>query len=167
MADIDDRGRDDRGAREADRVRLVVAGPDGWGVGAFEAAVAASRYCHRIVRTGWVDDGARADLLAGASVLAYPSLYEGFGLPPLEAMTVGVPVVCSDAGPLPEVVGDAARLVPTADPDALAEALVEVLGDEAVRTRLAAAGPVHAAGFRWDRCVDGLSGLYRRILAVG
>ena len=162
VADADDPGRP-----EPERVRLVVAGPDGWGTTAFEAAVATARHRARIVRLGWVDDDARADLLAGAAVLAYPSLYEGFGLPPLEAMSVGVPVVCSDAGPLPEVMGDAARLVPASDPVALAAGLTEVLGDDAVRERLAAGGPAHAAGYGWDRCVESISGLYRRILAVG
>jgi len=160
-------GADDPGRPESERVRLVVAGPDGWGTTAFEAAVAAARHRSRIVRLGWVDDDTRADLLAGASVLAYPSLYEGFGLPPLEAMSVGVPVVCSDAGPLPEVLGDAARLVPASDPVALAGGLAEVLGDDTVRARLAAAGPAHAARYSWDRCVQSISGLYRRILAVG
>jgi alpha-1,3-rhamnosyl/mannosyltransferase len=158
---------DDADRPEPERIRLVVAGPDGWGTAAFEAAVAAARYRSRIVRLGWVDDTARADLLAGAAVLAYPSLYEGFGLPPLEAMTVGVPVVCSDAGPLPEIVGDAARLVPAADPAALAAGLAEVLADDAVRRRLAEAGPAHAARYGWDRCVRSMGELYRRILAVG
>ena len=74
---------------------LVVAGPDGWGVEAFDAAVGAARHRDRIRRLGWVDDQARADLLAGARCLAFPSVYEGFGLPPLEAMAAGVPVVCS------------------------------------------------------------------------
>ena len=103
--------------------RLVVAGPDGWGAEAFDAAVARARHRSRIIRLGWVDDQARADLLAGAIVFAYPSKYEGFGLPPLEAMAAGTPVVATTAGALPEVVGDAARLVPPGDADALAGAL--------------------------------------------
>ena len=69
--------------------------------------------------------------MAGALLLAYPSLYEGFGLPPLEAMSLGVPVVATTAGAIPEVVGDAALLVPPGDAPALAEALVAAVGDAA------------------------------------
>jgi len=162
LAAADDPGRD-----EPDQVRLVVAGPDGCGRDAFDAAVAACRHRGRILRLGWVDDDRRADLLAGAAVLAYPSLYEGFGLPPLEAMSVGVPVVCSDAGPLPEVTGDAARRVPAGDPVMLAAALAEVLADDAERARLAVAGREQAARYSWERCATDMGELYRRMLAVG
>ncbi|MGD9750922.1 MAG: glycosyltransferase family 4 protein [Acidimicrobiia bacterium] len=144
-------------------LHLVVAGPDGWGVDAFDRAVAAARHRDRIVRLGWVDDATRADLLAGAAVLAYPSVYEGFGLPPLEAMSVGVPVVCSDAGPLPEVTGDAAVRVPVGDHGALAAALARVLHDDATRDRLAHAGPRRAAHFSWAHCAAELAALYRRL----
>ena len=91
-------------------MRLVIGGPDGWGVEEFEAACAAAAHGDRITRLGYVDDRQRRDLLAGATVLAYPSIYEGFGHPPLEAMQAGVPVVASSAGALAEVLGDAALL---------------------------------------------------------
>jgi glycosyltransferase involved in cell wall biosynthesis len=155
--------RDDPGRSDAERVRLVVAGADGWALAAFVAAVAASDQRARIVRLGRVDDAQRADLMAGAAVLAYPSLYEGFGLPPLEAMSAGVPVVCSDAGPLPEVTGNAAVRVPAGCPEALAAALADVLGNDALRARLADAGPAHAAGFSWRRCAEALCRLYQRM----
>lgn len=147
-------------------VHLVVAGPPGWGVAEFDDAVAACRNRRRIVRPGWVDDAERADLLAGASVLAYPSVYEGFGLPPLEAMAAGIPVVCSDAGPLPEVTGDAAVLVPARDPSALAAALAHVLSDDATRAAVVATGRDHAAGFRWERCAAAVTALYHRMLGL-
>ena len=83
---------------------------------------------HVIHRIGWVDD--RSSLIAGALVLAYPSLYEGFGLPPLEAMSLGVPVVATTAGAIPEVVGDAAVLVAPRDVAALSEALLERRADD-------------------------------------
>ena len=162
VAELDDGGR-----RCATPVRLVIAGADGWGRETFDAAVAASRHRSRIVRVGWVDDIKRADLLAGAAVLAYPSIYEGFGLPPLEAMSVGVPVVCSNVGPLPEVVGQAARLVSPGDPVGLAAALVTVLAEDAERAQLAEAGRRQAARYSWSACVAGLSGLYRQIIALG
>jgi glycosyltransferase involved in cell wall biosynthesis len=142
-------------------VRLVVAGPDGWGIDAYDAAVAAARHRDRIVRVGWVGGRDRAGLLAGATVFAYPSLYEGFGFPPLEAMAANVPVVATTAGALLEVIGDAARLVPPGDVDALAGALTEVRDDDVVRGTLTQRGQERAASYSWDRCAAGLMDLYR------
>ncbi len=150
-------------AAEDAAVRLVVAGPDGWGTAAYEDAVAAARHATRIVRLGFVSDEDRAALLAAAAVLAYPSRYEGFGLPPLEAMQAGVPVVTTTAGSLPEVVGDAALLVPVGDVDAFAGALARALDDGALRTRLIASGRERAALFSWDRCADELVAVYQAI----
>ena len=93
------------------RCASCIAGPDGWGAEALTEAIAAARHADRIRRLGWVSDDDRAALLRGATVFAYPSRYEGFGLPPLEAMQAGVPVLTTTAGALPEVVGDAALLV--------------------------------------------------------
>ncbi|HVM03246.1 MAG TPA: glycosyltransferase family 1 protein [Acidimicrobiales bacterium] len=143
-------------------LRLVVAGADGWGVEAFDRALARAAHGERVVRLGWVGPDRAAALLAGAAVLAYPSLYEGFGLPPLEAMAAGVPVVATRAGALPEVLGDAACLVPAGDHVALAEALALVLDDAEVRGGLVARGREQAARFSWQDCAAGLAGLYRR-----
>ena len=93
-------------------------------------------------RLGYVSDGQRRDLLAGAAALAYPSRYEGFGFPPLEAMAAGVPVVAARSGAIPEVVGDAAVLVDPDDVDALAAALLAWC---AIRI---SAGPSSRAGGR-------------------
>jgi glycosyltransferase involved in cell wall biosynthesis len=142
-------------------VSLVLAGPTGWGETALAAAVDRSPARDRIVRTGWVDDRDLAALIASASVLAYPSLYEGFGFPPLQAMVVGVPVVATRAGSLPEVLGEGALLVDAGDTDALAGALNAVLGDDAVRGRMVAAGRAWAARYSWQRCAEGLEALYR------
>jgi glycosyltransferase involved in cell wall biosynthesis len=142
-------------------VALVLAGPPGWGEQALDAAIAAATVRDRIVRTGWVTEPDLAALLARASVLAYPSLYEGFGFPPLQAMHAGVPVVATRAGSLPEVLGDAAVLVEPGDHDGLVEALARCLGDEAERRRLVAAGTVWSARYSWERCGEGLETLYR------
>jgi glycosyltransferase involved in cell wall biosynthesis len=141
-------------------VRLVLAGPDGWGAEALTEALARSPAADRVTRLGWVHDTARADLLAGAAVLAYPSRYEGFGLPPLEAMAAGTPVVATAVGAVPEVVGDAALLVPPGDADALAEALRDVLVDADRADELRRRGRARVATFSWDRTVDGLIALY-------
>jgi len=151
-------------AREPD-LHLVIAGSDAWGAAALTEAIAAARHRDRIVRVGYVDDEARAGLLNGARAFAFPSVYEGFGLPPLEAMRAGVPVVATAAGPLPEVLGDAAVIVPVGDADALAAALDEVVHDDALRARLIAAGRTRAAGYSWDRCADGLVAVYRMAMA--
>lgn len=147
----------DRAADVDDQLRLVVAGPDGWGVERYEAAVAAARHADRIVRLGWVDDRTRADLMAGALAFAYPSRYEGFGLPPLEAMAAGTPVVATTTPALEEVLGDAALLVAPDDPVALAEALVRVGADGALRAELIARGRARAAGFSWGAAAEGVA----------
>ena len=142
----------DAAAAQDPHLRLVVAGPDGWGVARFDGAVAASTHQERLVRLGYVDDRARADLLAGASAFAYPSVYEGFGLPPLEALAAGVPVVATATDAMVEVLGDAAVLVAPGDARALSVAMLEAAGavgdDRAARV---ARGRAHAATFSWDR----------------
>ncbi|MDQ3385251.1 MAG: glycosyltransferase family 4 protein [Actinomycetota bacterium] len=150
-------------------VLLVLAGPDGparAGIGealaGLDPAVAA-----RVHLLGTVDDGARRALLAGAAVLAYPSLDEGFGFPVLEAMAAGTPVVSSRAGALPEVAGDAAALVPVGDDASLAATLLSVLTDDARRARLVAAGTTRAAHFTWARTAAGLTDLWRRAVEAG
>jgi glycosyltransferase involved in cell wall biosynthesis len=148
-------------AASHDEVSLVLAGPPGWGEDALAAAVAASPARGRIVRTGWLDDADLSALLVRASVLAFPSLYEGFGFPPLQAMRAGVPVVATRAGSLPEVLGDAALLVDPRDSDGLAGALERCLTDESVRRRLVAAGSDWVTRFSWESCGDGLEQLYR------
>jgi glycosyltransferase involved in cell wall biosynthesis len=146
--------------RHAD-LALVLAGPSGWGEEALSAAVEGARAGARVVRTGWLQPPALAALLQEAAVLAFPSLYEGFGFPPLEAMAAGVPVVATRAGSLPEVLGDGAVLVDVGDHDGLVEALDGVLDDPALRQRLVASGAARAASFSWERCGEGLSNLYR------
>jgi len=146
-------------ARHGD-LRLVLAGPPGWGEDTLASAVAASPARDRIVRTGWVEPRDLAVLLSHASVLAYPSLYEGFGFPPLQAMRAGVPVVATRAGSLPEVLGNGALMVEPGDHDALVLALEASLVDDALRRRLVAAGTARSSGFSWERCGAGLEELY-------
>ena len=141
-------------------LRLVVAGSPGWGTDDFDAALAASPHKERIIRTGWVDPESRAGLLRDATGLTYVSLYEGFGIPPLEAMSVGTPVVASSVPALRETCADAAEFVDPLDVDAIAAGLAAVTGDSTRASALAAAGNRRVRDFSWDATAQGLRTLY-------
>jgi glycosyltransferase involved in cell wall biosynthesis len=141
-------------------VALVMAGPRGWADDALTRSVDSAHHRDRIFRLGWICETEKAALLAGATVFAYPSVYEGFGIPPLEAMAAGVPVVATAAGGVPEAVGPAAEMVPVGDRAALSATLARLLGDSDARARLIAAGHQRVEGFTWDRCAGGLHALY-------
>jgi glycosyltransferase involved in cell wall biosynthesis len=104
-----------------------------------------------VVFPGYIDDADLPAVYAGATLFVYPSLYEGFGLPVLEAMACGAPVVCSNAASLPEVVGDAGILVDPLDPGAIAEGMRRVLADESLQARLKQGGLEMAGRFTWER----------------
>jgi len=141
-------------------VHLVIAGAPGWGYHEFESVLSRLHARERVHYLGYISKGERARLLAEATILAYPSVYEGFGLPPLEAMAHGVPVVSTLAGAIPEVLGDAALLVPVGEPDALAEQMSRLLNDEELRHQMTERGHVAAANYTWDRTADGLRRIY-------
>jgi glycosyltransferase involved in cell wall biosynthesis len=155
---------DELATADAD-VRLVLAGADGWGGDQLAAALDRAHHRDRVVRLGYVSEEDRAALLAGASVVAVPSFYEGFGLTAAEAMLAGAPVVASDAGSHREVIGDAGLLVPAGDDAALGAALARVLDDEGMAADLRDRGPQRASTLTWDRTAEGLVDLYRRAVA--
>jgi glycosyltransferase involved in cell wall biosynthesis len=146
-------------------LRLVLAGPDGPARPAVDTAIAAlaDSVRTRVLITGSVSDAGRVALLERAHVLAYPSLYEGFGFPVLEAMSIGVPVVAARAGSIPEVAGDAAILVGPTDVRALADALTLLVDDSAARTEKIALGHDQARRYSWVETAHGLAALYRRL----
>jgi glycosyltransferase involved in cell wall biosynthesis len=114
-------------ARHPDAL-LVLAGGDGWGAGAIDQAIAAAPSGQRVVRTGYVADAAIPALLRSAVAAVYPALYEGFGLPALEALACGTPLITTSGTAMEEVAGDAATLVTPGDMAGLAEALDAALG---------------------------------------
>ncbi len=146
-------------------LRLVFAGGKGWLYDSIFAAVERLGLRQRVTFAGFVDDADLPALYSAARILAYPSLYEGFGLPMLEAMACGTPVVASTASCLPEVAGDAALLIDPYDVAALAEALTRAHADESLRATLIDLGRRRAAAFRWNDSAAQLLGLYQRIMA--
>lgn len=143
--------------------RLVLAGGRGWLFEEIFAAAAASQHRADIVFTGFVDDADLPALYAAADVFAFPSRYEGFGIPVLEAMACGVPVVCSDNSSLPEAAADAALLVPADDDDALTNALQRLIEDMPLRETLRARGLIHAQRFTWDAAAATLWQTYLQV----
>ena len=132
------------------------------GAGEVAAAVAASGVADRILLVGYVPEADKAALFTGADVFAYPSRYEGFGLPVLEAMACGTPVVTTTGGSLPEIAGDAALLIEPGDADTLAVSIGKLAGDAGERVALVQRGLVRAAGFTWNRCAALTAEAYRR-----
>lgn len=146
-------------------LHLVIAGGDGDDRPALDAAIDCLEpsIARRIVLAGRVDDPTKGWLLRRATVLAYPSLDEGFGFPLLDAMQVGVPVVASDAGSIPEVAGDAALLCASHDIGALADHLALALHDRPTRDRLVSAGAARVGQHAWTATASGLLDLYRQL----
>jgi len=150
---------------EIEGVRLVIAGGKGWLDQPIYQQAAASGLGKRIQFLGFVDDEDLPALYSAADVFAFPSLYEGFGLPALEAMACGTPVVTSNVSSLPEVVGDAAVTIDPLDVDALAGALAMAVADSALRDNLIASGLEQAKRFSWANAARQLREHYQRLLA--
>ena len=146
---------------------LVVAGGRGWLYDDVFEAAGRDGLGEHIVFAGHVNEEDLLALYQSADVFAYPSLYEGFGFPVLEAMACGIPVVCSDRGSLPEVAGDAALLVDPTDEPAMAAALDRALHDGDLRRHMVARGLERARQFTWARVARNLLSVYREVAAGG
>jgi glycosyltransferase involved in cell wall biosynthesis len=139
---------------------LVIAGKEGWLFQGIYEQVTRECLTESVLFPGFVADADLPALYTLADVLAFPSLYEGFGLPPLEAMACGTPVVTSNNSSLPEAVGSAALLVDAEDTDGLAEAMARVLCDPSLQARLAELGQKQAARFTWPEAARRLLDAY-------
>jgi glycosyltransferase involved in cell wall biosynthesis len=138
---------------------LVLVGGKGWLDSQIHRRLGELRHLD-IRLTGYVEDRDLPALYSGASVFVYPSFYEGFGMPPLEAMACGVPVVTSRNSSLPEVVGDAGILIDPGDPAAITQAICEVLGSPARAADLSRRGLERSRAFRWDESARRLAAVF-------
>lgn len=141
-------------------IDLVVVGPDGWELDGRDVLAPLGERVHRL---GFVDDAELRALYAAATVFVFPSLAEGFGLPVLEAMAAGTPVVTSAGTATEEVAAGAARLVDPTDVESIAAAIAEVVGDDEVRSALVAAGSTRAASATWRATAEGYAAVFEEV----
>ena len=147
------------------RYPLVIAGMRGWGDSVMSEALRKMIARGEVRLTGYVPQADLPKLYAGARMFVYPSLYEGFGLPPLEAMASGVPVIVSDRASLPEVVGNAGILTEPLDDLRIVQHMRALIEDDALHGHLASAGLQRAKQFTWRRCAMETLAVYRRVIS--
>ncbi|MCX5850082.1 MAG: glycosyltransferase family 1 protein [Deltaproteobacteria bacterium] len=146
---------------------LVITGRKGWGYdNIFDELSNASSLKERIIYTGYAANENLAALYSGAIAFAFPSFYEGFGLPPLEAMQCGVPVITSNTSSLPEVVGDAGIIISPEDGDALCQSMLEIYRNSSLRKSLSAKSIEQAKKFSWQKCAGETIQAYKTALSV-
>lgn len=145
-------------------VALVLCGVKGWKFESVETLLDELQLHEDVQPLGYVAREAMPHLYAGAQCLAFPTLYEGFGLPVVEAMACGCPVLCSDSSSLPEAAGDAGWLLSPRDADLWAEALQKILGDAGLRETMRQKGYKQAAKFSWDEAARQTLQIYRSLL---
>lgn len=148
-----------------ERYPLVTVGMRGWLTSKLESVMQPLVASGELRPLGYTSDETLASLYSGALVLIYPSLYEGFGLPPLEAMASGTPVIVSNRSTLPEVVGDAGVIIDAEDELGLRQALLGLAEDPGFWNERVSASLKQAEGFSWQRCADQTLAVYRKVLA--
>ena len=144
--------------------QLVLIGARGWKHAEVDATIAQERIADDVIFAGYISQDELPRWYQAADLFVYPSLYEGFGMPPLDAMACGTPVVTSNAASLPEVVGGAAIQVAPADEAALSDAIARTLTDRALREQMIARGLEQSAKFSWEHAGRATSALYRAVL---
>ena len=143
---------------------MILAGGNGWQNDEIYQTAKASPYSKEIIFTGYLSNAEKNGLYQNAELFVFPSLYEGFGMPPLEAMHWGCPVVTSNAASLPEVVGDAAELVDPLDEEHIANGIRRVLSDDARRNELIMLGNQQARKYTWEDSARRLKAVCSEVL---
>lgn len=146
------------------RYPLVLVGMKGWHTSELEEQIAPLLQTGEVRQLGYLSREEMATVIAGALTLIYPSIYEGFGLPPLEAMACGVPVIASEVSSLPEVVGDTGLLINPHDAEAVAQAIQRLITDPGARQHLAQKALARSGEFTWEKCVAQTIDAYRQVL---
>lgn len=144
--------------------QLLLAGGSGWRNEELHQELRTLEATGDVIRTGYVTEEEKNTLYSHAGAFVFPSLYEGFGMPPLEAMHFGCPVICADAASLPEVVGDAAELVDPMEVESIAAGMLRVLTDTAHRTDLVQKGYIQTKKFTWEDSANKLMQICREVL---
>jgi len=155
--------QDERVKAQYPKLKLVLAGAGGWKNKQIYADYNSSLYKNEIKSLGYISKKEREILYSIASVFVYPSIYEGFGFPPLEAMTYGLPVVCSNVSSLPEVVGDAALLINPFKVEEIADGIKLILTDNDIQARLIKKGYERASLFSWDKTAKEYLELFKSV----
>lgn len=151
-------------SKDKDVPLLVMAGGKGWLNSAIYSKVSEYGIEKNVIFTKYIPDEDLCPLINGATAFVFPSLYEGFGMPPLEAMACGVPVVTSGEASLPEVAGDCAVIVDAYSPESISEGMYKVWTDEKLREDLKTRGPKRAAEFSWGKFSEKLHSIYEAVL---
>lgn len=151
-------------AKQADPTKLVICGRYGWLAEDVYKVYDKLKLEGKVIFLGYVEDEDKPYLYSGARGFVYPSLYEGFGLPPLEAMACGVPVITSDISSLPEVVGDAGILVDPENEEELAEQMLRIANDDELNASLSAKGLQRAKKFTWANTAESVLAVYNELL---
>jgi glycosyltransferase involved in cell wall biosynthesis len=140
--------------------QLILAGKFSYGAEKIRYALRVSRYAKDIILPGFVSEMEKQELLQNAGVFLFPSFYEGFGLPILEAQSAGVPVVASKISSMPEVAGEGALLVDPKEPEEIAQAVFRLVSDKALRDDIIKKGYENAKRFSWEKCAKEIAGLF-------
>ena len=148
-------------AKLRERFPLVLVGMKGWKTSSLEQKLAPIVASGQVRQLGYLSREDLAKVMAGAAAMVYPSIYEGFGLPPLESMACGVPVIASNVSSIPEVVGDSGLLIDPLDAKALTHKMMQLLEDEVLRLQLAKRALERSKLFSWEKCVDQTVHIYR------
>ncbi|MBF0273651.1 MAG: glycosyltransferase family 4 protein [Nitrospinae bacterium] len=152
----------------ADKIphHLVIAGGSGWKNSTIAQSIKESSFNERIHLVGYVEDADLADVYSAASLFIFPSFHEGFGIPPLEAMACGVPVVASNSSSLPEILGDAAVLVDPHNTESISEGIMKILEDPTAPEEYKEKGRLKASAYRWEKTADELLSLFNECSSI-